>query len=195
MQRMMPQKQMTSWEPFVYYDKYFTPSECEAIINLAKTIKPQEALTGAGNDKSIRSSEVVWLHENEQSKWIFDKLESVCESIRANWYPFTLSGFGEPIQITRYFASEGGHYDTHVDVGGGNTSNRKLSLVVLLSDPTEFKGGELEILAITEKDKTVKQLTQGTVVAFPSWALHRVNPVTEGSRTSLVCWVSGPPFT
>jgi PKHD-type hydroxylase len=29
---------------------------------------------------------------------------------------------------------------------------------------------------------------------FPSFVLHRVTPVTKGTRYSLVAWVSGPPF-
>lgn len=32
------------------------------------------------------------------------------------------------------------------------------------------------------------------VTFFPSYVMHRVKPVTEGVRYSLVCWVSGPSF-
>ena len=34
----------------------------------------------------------------------------------------------------------------------------------------------------------------GTVAAFPSYVLHRVSPVSRGTRKSLVAWVSGPAF-
>jgi PKHD-type hydroxylase len=32
------------------------------------------------------------------------------------------------------------------------------------------------------------------ITLFPSWSLHRVTPVTKGTRYSLVAWVSGPRF-
>ena len=35
---------------------------------------------------------------------------------------------------------------------------------------------------------------RGTVIAFPSYQLHRVTPVTAGIRKSLVAWVLGPDF-
>ena len=37
--------------------------------------------------------------------------------------------------------------------------------------------------------------TQGSAVVFPSYQLHRVSPVTEGRRVSLVGWVMGEPTT
>lgn len=185
--------------PYVFFDKEFTASECRAIMHIAKGLKPHDAMIGGGgpegaNVKEIRSAEVSWLKPAPDNQWIFDRLSGVCSKVRQGWYPFTLSGFEEPIQMTHYLASEGGHYDTHMDMGGGEMSTRKLSLVMLLNDPAEFKGGELEVLAIPGTDKTVKEVTQGTVIAFPSWALHRVLKLTEGERWSLVCWVHGPQF-
>ena len=35
---------------------------------------------------------------------------------------------------------------------------------------------------------------RGTLVAFPSYVMHRVTPVTSGTRKSLVAWVAGPKF-
>ena len=35
---------------------------------------------------------------------------------------------------------------------------------------------------------------QGTAIAFPSYVLHGVKPVTTGTRYSLVAWITGPEF-
>ena len=35
---------------------------------------------------------------------------------------------------------------------------------------------------------------RGTVIVFPSYKLHRVKPVTEGTRYSLVTWFCGESF-
>jgi PKHD-type hydroxylase len=35
---------------------------------------------------------------------------------------------------------------------------------------------------------------RGTVIAFPSYVLHRVTPIIAGTRKSLVVWITGPKF-
>lgn len=187
---------MAAWQPFVFYDKKFSKSECETIIHASRCIRPEVGATSGGENPLVRKSEVRWMKNTKSHRWVFDRLAEVAVGAcgKDNWYPFHLSCFAEPIQITHYKGSDEGHYDTHQDFGPGNMSTRKLSLVVLLNDPAEFKGGELELLSIPGENKAIAQLAQGTVIAFPSWELHRVRKLTEGERWSLVCWVHGNPF-
>jgi len=189
---------MGDWQPYVFYKDEFTPSECETIISIARCLRPEKALTGGNENTSenpeVRSSELRWMQHQKKTEWVFDKLAKVIASVQQNWYPFALSGFQEPIQITHYKASDGGHYQEHRDFGPANMSTRKLSMVMLLNSTSEFDGGELEILSKPDKDKTVKEISQGTVIVFPSWELHRVRHVTAGERWSLVTWIHGPAF-
>jgi PKHD-type hydroxylase len=197
--RMIQQARIPAWLPFVFFEKEFSKEECETIINLSKTVRPDPAKTGSNDDPKqdpkIRVSELRWLNENDQCRWIFDRLENVCQKVKQSWYPFNLSGFAEPLQITHYFGSAGAHYDWHQDFGPEAMSTRKLSIVMLLNDPSEFKGGELEIMSVLGENKAVNKVAQGTVIAFPSWEFHRVLKVTEGERWSLVTWVHGVPFS
>lgn len=193
--RMIQQSRIKNWEPYVHFKDEFSPAECEAIINISKVLRPEKALTGAGDDPKIRSSEVSWLKSEPQYDWIFERLDNLCQRVRASWYPFQISGFAEPIQLTHYRSSKGGHYETHRDFGADAMSTRKLSFVMLLNDEKEFSGGELELLSIPGEDKKVKEVSQGTVIAFPAWELHRVLKVTKGHRHSLVCWMHGQPFS
>jgi PKHD-type hydroxylase len=90
------------------------------------------------------------------------------------------------------YESDNSHYDWHQDINP-NTFNspRKFSLVLQLSDPSEYEGGNLEIFS----DKIhVVEKKRGMVVGFPSYMPHRVTPVVSGIRKSLVIWVCGPPF-
>jgi PKHD-type hydroxylase len=66
---------------------------------------------------------------------------------------------------------------------------RKLSLVVLLNDPSEFEGGDLEI-----KGWGRQVLQQGRAIVFPSYFWHQVHPVTAGVRIAVVAWCLGPTF-
>jgi PKHD-type hydroxylase len=61
---------------------------------------------------------------------------------------------------------------------------------VQLSEPDEYEGGELEFLNFEQP--IPKDI--GSLIVFPSYLVHRVNPVTRGLRRSMVSWISGPPF-
>jgi PKHD-type hydroxylase len=69
---------------------------------------------------------------------------------------------------------------------------RKLSFSLILSNPNEYIGGDFEIL-IGKKSSPIIQ-TRGRVIAFPSFVMHRVTPLTSGVRKSIVFWALGPKF-
>jgi PKHD-type hydroxylase len=70
--------------------------------------------------------------------------------------------------------------------------SRKLTSVILLTDPSEYEGGALSLLIYPELIDIPK--TRGTMVVFPSWLLHQVSPVENGIRQTLNVGFYGPPF-
>ena len=110
--------------------------------------------------------------------------------MNAQHFRFDLTGFGEALQLTNYDQSENGMYGWHQDYGGG--VSRKLSMAVQLTDPSEYEGGNLQVMTSSEPQNVRKQ--RGLIAIFPSYVMHQVTPVTQGSRQSLVTWVSGPAF-
>jgi PKHD-type hydroxylase len=81
-------------------------------------------------------------------------------------------------------------YAWHQDYG--SQISRKLSLVLQLTDPSRYEGGNLQTM--TSQDVNTVRKQRGLITAFPSFTLHQVTPVTQGSRQSMVAWVSGPAF-
>ena len=67
---------------------------------------------------------------------------------------------------------------------------RKISFVLWLND--NFEGGEFEFHNSHIKDNVIIP-SIGTIVCFPSWVMHRVKPVTKGTRYSAVSWLVGKP--
>ena len=190
---MLAQPRLKETPPYVWYKDVFTSDEC-AKIKLLATKLGAAHVGGNVVDPSIRSSEVHWEEWSPSSDWVYARLANLIGDIVTRWYPLNLSGFAEPLQITRYRAEAGGHYEMHRDYGPDAMSTRKLSLCCLLSAPEEFDGGEFEVLSMPGDNKVASEMVQGTVVAFPSYELHRVLPVTRGERWSAVGWVSGRPF-
>lgn len=97
----------------------------------------------------------------------------------------------EPVQFAHYGVEQ--HYDWHVDnfpLGSGET-DRKVSVVCLMNDPSEFEGGEFQVRLY--QDYTA-QLGKGSIIAFPSILYHRVTPVLSGFRMSATIWTHGPRF-
>jgi len=105
-------------------------------------------------------------------------------------YKFQLTGFRERFQLASYTGK--GHFDWHSDLGRSETSTRKMSLSVQLSDPATYEGGGLEFFG---QDKLILPRAIGTVIVFPSFLIHRVTPVMRGTRLSLVAWVHGAAFS
>lgn len=182
-------------EPFVWWEGGFTEQELNWLQEQAQKAE-QQAQVGGGVEqealKKIRRSQLSWLNKTQDTAWVFEKLGHIASSLNAQYYRFDLTGFGEPIQLTNYDQSEQGMYGWHVDYGGRINISRKLSLVLQLTDPSQYEGGNLQVTTGGEPQTVRKQ--RGLVAAFPSYVLHQVTPVTSGSRQSLVAWVSGPPF-
>ena len=168
----------------------FTAEELDAIIRIGEQIEQHRGITGGGDNSAVRDSYVSWLFPNEITGWIFERLTGVVLSVNEAFYKFDLDGFFQGLQFTKYTAP-GQHYTWHCD-RGARMGVRKLSLSLQLSDPDDYEGGDLQ-LKFGEEEQTASR-ERGMIALFPSWSLHRVTPVTKGTRYSLVAWVSGPPF-
>lgn len=179
--------------PFAWWRNAFNEQELNWIQNKTKnaneTAQVGSKLTGEQLSK-VRRCKVDWMDNNETTRWVFDRLANVVSSLNADFFGFDLSGFGEPIQLTNYDSSDEGMYGWHQDYQA--TVSRKLSLVLQLSYPSDYEGGELQFMM--EGKPTPVEKERGLIVLFPSFALHQVTPVTKGSRQTLVSWISGPEF-
>ena len=174
----------------------FSPKQCQMVIDKGMSLKKEKAQVGMGQrpdggyDPKKRITTISWIPFKEMTE-MYKQIES--EMLRANNNHFGFEGMqlSEPAQFTHYLT--GGFYAWHMDndvLGKHQPPVRKISMTLLLSDPTTFEGGELEFMS---KGKTAK-LKQGQAIFFSSWLQHRVKPVIRGERYSLVMWFGGPSF-
>lgn len=179
--------------PFAWWDNAFTSEQLDWLQQKAREASESAQVGSAGNGKvneQIRRSELNWLEKDPECAWVFERLSYVVSSLNADYFNFDLTGFGEAIQLTSYHESRQGTYIWHQDFGSGIA--RKLSVVMQLSDPSEYEGGELQLL--TSDSPTSIKKKRGLITVFPAWTLHQVTPVIKGTRQTLVTWISGPAF-
>ncbi|OJW74831.1 MAG: Fe2+-dependent dioxygenase [Sphingomonadales bacterium 63-6] len=95
-----------------------------------------------------------------------------------------------PPRFNRY--EGGGTYGNHVDnavfpIPGTPVRVRTdVSTTIFFSDPDEYEGGEL-VVEDTFGEKRVK-LPAGDAIVYPGSSLHRVTPVTSGTRFASFFW-------
>jgi PKHD-type hydroxylase len=94
-----------------------------------------------------------------------------------------------PPLFNRYDA--GMAFDTHVDnairFAGPVRFRTDISATLFLTDPADYDGGEL-IVEDTYGEHAVR-LAAGDMILYPASSLHRVTPITRGSRWAAFFWV------
>jgi PKHD-type hydroxylase len=183
------QKEDINQTNYYWFNGGFSSEEVDKIVEDAKEYPFVKALVvDEENTDKFRKSNIKWLPFDSKWEWVIDRIMTqVVEANNAIWN-FDLSSIIDNIQYTEY-EGNGGHYDWHLDIGPGKISHRKISIVIQLSDPSDYVGGDLEIM--TGSDEVTVPRGKGNVVVFPSFLLHRVVPLTGGNRKSLVLWVGG----
>lgn len=190
-------KQQHVDEHWCFTDNIFSSEECDTIVELLTggKVQLQEAVVGGSVDgrvdKDIRDSTIGWVPTDDQTAWIFQKLTDGIMHINERFYKYDLL-YIENLQFTVYDSVTNQYYGKHIDMMYKTFQTRKLSFSVQLTDPAMYKGGDF--VYHHGRDPMHLPRTKGTCLYFPSWALHEVTPVTEGTRYALVGWVVGPQF-
>ena len=212
---------MLNENDFWYWDNVIPKEECDKIINLypdkwkRAEIKEQiiDINTKGKVDDLNRISECIFLID----EWVFQMaLGFIKTANEKSGWNYDIESL-ETMQLTKY--PTGGFYGWHKD-GGSDIYGayqkpddplidgmvRKLSMTILLND--DYEGGEFQFKFADNKRKGLDKVAHGlktntltpplkgvgSVIVFPSYLLHRVKPVTKGTRYSLVVWSLGPPF-
>lgn len=162
---------------------------CDHIVQTFSALPAQDATTFNGNEDH-RSSRVRWINGEQGLK---EHLMHYVNQANAHAFNVDIANVVTELQFTEYDSENNGHYKCHHDIDWQSNEpyDRKLSIVVQLSDPSEYKGGNLSFVEVQTPD-LVDLRKKGTVIVFPSYLQHEVSPVTEGKRHSLVSWVWGP---
>jgi len=177
---------------YYWFEHAFNGQELEWLENLQNLYNFETASTIAGDTNDFRKSKIKWMHHDNASAWVYDRLKDLSVEANSVW-KFNLHTIVDSIQYTEYYATENGHYTWHQDFGPGGPSLRKISITVQLSGPDEYERPDLEYWR-GGNDIERAPRDKGVVFIFPSYMMHRVTPVTKGTRRSFVLWVGGEHY-
>ena len=172
--------------------KAFTKEQCESIISFHTDWFGNRGDVGNNENRRIDTSNrqcMVYIPPSIECvpNWfiidIFKKIHNANKEV----FNFNL-GKTENIELNLLKYDPGAHFDTHMDLGDGDTSSlRKISFTLLLND--SYEGGNLAFNIIPEMSQRNSEI--GDMIIFPSYLEHKVEPVTSGVRWSLVGWILG----
>lgn len=182
---------------YYWFEEGFSPQELSMIERQVASLEFQRGVTQTTEqdlaESEYRRSNIKWIPKDEDHKWIYDKIGMMAQEANDQMFKFDLHSMPEQIQYTEYYDTELGHYDWHMDIGTDELSQRKISVTVQLSGPDEYEGGDLQLWPGGNYPMEAPR-GKGNVVIFPSFMMHRVTPVTKGTRKSFVLWLGGGSY-
>jgi len=178
---------------YCFLHQHFDEDLINKILDISEHEEERKGLVvgknGESQESEVRNCQIVGLDPHKNA-WLAGILMYVAKLENLS-YGFDLSALRE-LQITKY--NVGGKYDWHHDVIPVYPCQRKLSMIIQLSDGSEYEGGDFEFRDDTTEPIASKLRDKGSILIFPSMMMHRVTPITEGVRKSLVAWVEGPAW-
>ena len=185
----------------VFHRKIFSVEDCRRIAETANPERWQEGLVGGHQGRGVFTEEPGARSCRQQvlpiaqSGYPIDRIcAEICQANSTGWQ-FDLSGFvGDDMPwLMRYDDGGRGHNDWHIDLGQAATASRKLGFTVQLSESSAYEGGDLEFHNLNVDAGSLREI--GTLIVFPTYWMHRVAPVTRGTRLAVVGWMHGPSFS
>jgi predicted 2-oxoglutarate/Fe(II)-dependent dioxygenase YbiX len=151
---------------FTYEESVFTKDECESILTCHdgfKTIDECDFKLAAENIRSSKYGKVSNIKLLE--KIILPKIKK-----------YNIKSIESGAMFIEY--GSGDYFDKHRDVAyTDNIENKRVcSVIIQLSDESEYVGGELIVEGKTSSKKI------GTIIVFKSTDIHEVTKITSGNR-------------
>jgi PKHD-type hydroxylase len=189
----------------VHKDDFLTEKRCDELLKMFNTSEQYKATVagtykGSGSDvvnESVRKVQEVRFSEDIVLSDGFNlnkNLMMASEMANRLFFNFDISNQLSNIRMLRY--EDTGKYDWHLDIGNEETSVRKITAIVQLSDENDYEGGNFEFSMTDEtgENTAVGSRKKGSLILFPSYLGHRVSPLTRGIRYSVLTWMLGNAF-
>lgn len=149
----------------------FTKEECKLIID--------QADFWASNKGYLESEVDKWNYDRINQESLI-KTDIIKDMVIKNLSEFNIIDIPEVIKVLKY--NKGGYFGRHKD-NGWNFPDRRITVLIQLSDQIGYKGGEMLV------ENTSFQKDIGNTIAFDSNCYHELKVIEEGVRYAAVLWL------
>lgn len=175
----------------LHQQQLFSPKESLEIRSYVRELKDR-VVTTYFNEKYDKkgghnlADHISWWESNNKYDWIHSRIFDWTSTLNL---PKKLEKLGAEFIVQKYLKGFG--FKPHIDhvLGPDKKTlirNRLYSILIQLSDTSEYEGGELYVN--TDIENKINQ-TQGTVCIFDSGQTHWVNKITKGERWSSTIFI------
>ena len=177
---------------YFYWNNFFLPEEIKTINSLINKHKDKK------EDEHLKSSNAPKTSTVYPIRLIYlkDVLKKALGALMINNqdnFGYNIFDWSDEMYVNFNVYKKGQEYEWHRDSGVGKSSDVKLTALINLSDKS-FRGGELSLLDSIEATPVPELNGAGSMVIFNSFTLHKVNPITQGTRKTLTIFITGPSF-
>ena len=152
----------------------FTSEECNYVLSLVKEWK----VSKVQNDKDGKFLNNY--HRNSEQSQISNK--QIEDLIIPKIKKLNITSLSSECDVIKY--KVGSFFGKHKDNNHSVTKHRKQSVIIQLSEESDYEGGEL-IISNRVANKTI-----GNTIVFDSGLIHEVTKLTKGTRYSFIGWVT-----
>lgn len=171
----------------IVFNNIFTSTECTYIKNIISKDNFIPATVESSNrEHAINEQDRKVLNQSipnkDKYKWIYKRIQ-LCINKANIKFNFDIKEHSiSNILVLKY--GEWDFYRKHKDVWIWDAAGRRLSVIVQLSEPSDYSWCEL----IFEKWNLVAPKNIWSVIVFPSCLTHEVIPLIKWERYALVSW-------
>lgn len=178
---------------FDYYviENLYSQEECQNIIQLIKNVSDPKLhdnpATGA-----VKTPK-VFCATYDKLESVLTKLDQAVRGINKQFFGLHLfeTSMYDVVNLNHYSAQNNSEYGWHKDGVFNECYDTKLTALINLSY-SEYQGGEFELFLTGGPFRLSNFDSPGSVCVFPSWIYHRVLPIKQNERYSLVRFYTGP---
>ena len=182
---------------------FFSGQEVDFISNYCSSLPLSKGgLFDPDDVYNTRNAKTAFIRSpDDNTRWFYEKLNTLIGYYNDTMFGFDLVGF-DYLQYAEYDVT--GKHEFHMDIALDSPSIidyrinehlRKITVVLMLNQQgVDFQGGDFQVNLSEGRVPRTVIMNKGNVLLLPSFLLHRVTPVTQGIRKTLVAWAIGPKF-
>ena len=172
------------------YRKFLSDEEVDLVKEISQSVKTKSGSVAdpmnRGGLENFRIVTEAPIHPLHDTLWLKQRIYSMASQHNQKGFRYQIATVNE---INHLHYDPGGHYDWHQDVLWDSNMHRKFTVIIQLSDPDTYTGGDFLFRdAVLPLDGLREK---GSALIFPSLLYHKITPVETGVRDSIVSWVVG----